>query len=245
MSAGNFARSLRQRFVEGRAALAPGAARHWTTTVGVGAVLLALLMLALIRLVGHLDRSGALVWETPYLEELIAEGPFSFSTAVWFQSFGSDPTLWILVLATAGIAVWARRPLISLSILLAYIGPDLVTRLGWMTWDRARPLVLHEGFASPGFHAFPSGHTAKTLCVYGLLCLLWMKATSSWLERIIALGILAFLALVVPLGRASMGVHWPTDILAGWLIGLVWLIVLALALGWERRVEPESEEPAV
>ena len=242
MSAGNLARSLRQRFAEGWAALAPGAAKQWTTTVGVGAVLLALLMLALVRLVRGLADSGALVWETAYLEELIAEGPLSFSTAVWFQAFGSDPTLWILVLTTAGIAVWARRPLVSLSILLAYIGPDLVTRLGWLTWDRARPLVLHEGFASPGFHAFPSGHTAKTLCVYGLLCLLWMKATTSWLERFLALGILAFLALVVPMGRASMGVHWPTDILAGWLLGLVWLIVLALALGWERRVAPAADE---
>ncbi len=228
--------ALRQRFRDGWALLAPGASRNWTKTILTGAVLLALLMLALVRGAQRLVERGELDWETAYLTELVNEGPFSFSTGVWFQTFGSDPTLWILVLLTATIAVWRYRPLAALSILLAYIGPDLITRLGWLSWARPRPEILHDGFASPGFHSFPSGHTAKTLCVYGILTLLWVKSTRSSLERLIAFGILAFLALVVPLGRMSMGVHWPSDVIAGWLIGGAWLIVLALALGWEKRV---------
>jgi undecaprenyl-diphosphatase len=45
---------------------------------------------------------------------------------------------------------------------------------------------------------------------------------------------LAAVAVVVPLGRLSMGVHWPSDIIAGWIIGLFWLIVLASGLRLER-----------
>ncbi|MGH2313507.1 hypothetical protein ACRB7L_00330, partial [Staphylococcus aureus] len=80
------------------------------------------------------------------------DGPFAFSTAVWFQTFGSDPTLAILILATAGIAIWVGRPLTAIAIVLAFVGCDLITRLGWLSWDRARPDILYDGFASPGFH---------------------------------------------------------------------------------------------
>jgi undecaprenyl-diphosphatase len=194
---------------------------------------MALVMLAFVQAGKALVASGALAWEADFLRGLETGGPFSFSTAVWFQTFGTDITLWILILLTSGIAVWAGRPIAALSILLAYCVVDPIVRLGWLSWDRARPQVLYDGFASPGFHAFPSGHTGKTFAVYGTLFYLWMRSAPGWIEKAVAGLLLAFIATVVPFGRMSMGVHWPSDVIAGWLLGAIWLLFLIWAMRYE------------
>jgi undecaprenyl-diphosphatase len=187
--------------------------------------------------------SGELDWEAAYLRALETDGPFSFSTAVWFQTFGTDITLWILITLTAGIATWAGRPIAALSIVLAYVVLDPIVRLGWLSWDRARPQVLYDGFASPGFHAFPSGHTGKTFAVYGVLIYLWIRSAPGWIEKALAFLLLAFIALVVPFGRMSMGVHWPSDVIAGWLLGAIWLLFLIWAMRYEQTAPVPAPAP--
>ncbi|MGH7129169.1 MAG: phosphatase PAP2 family protein [Planctomycetaceae bacterium] len=125
--------------------------------------------------------------------------------------------------------------------MLAYLVIDPIVRIGWLSWDRARPDVLYNGVASPGFHAFPSGHTGKTFAVYGLLIALWVKSATGWFEKIVAITLLAFIATVVPFGRMTMGVHWPSDVIAGWLLGAVWLVYLLLGLRFERRSRDRVE----
>lgn len=203
-------------------------------TVAIGFAGLIALMATLVAIGKYLQRNGSLAWESGALERLRDHGPFTLSTAVWWQTFGTDITLVILIILTAGIAVWARRPLTAWSIALAFLVMDPIVRIGWLLWDRARPRILYDGIASPAFHSFPSGHTGKTLAVYGILTFIWVRASRSVIERVIAVLLLAAIASVVPLGRVSMGVHWPSDILAGWIIGLYWLIVLASALRFER-----------
>jgi undecaprenyl-diphosphatase len=226
---------LLARYRAGIAELPEGALPRWVRTIAVGLAGMVLLIVALVAAGRRLQGNGSLEWETQFLTALGTRGPFSLSTAVWWQTFGTDITLIILIILTAGIAVWARRPLTAWSIALAFLVMDPTVRIGWFLWDRARPVVLYEGVASPAFHSFPSGHTGKTLAVYGILVFIWMRASRSWIERVCALLILAAIAIVVPLGRLSMGVHWPTDILAGWIIGLYWLAVLASALRFERH----------
>jgi undecaprenyl-diphosphatase len=225
--------TLAKRHREGVAALAPDALRSWQRLMIAGITGMIALMYILVQFAKRLDTTGHLAWETDFLRALQAGGPFTFSTAVFFQTFGTDITLAILIILTAGIAVWCRRPITAWSILLAYAVTDPVVRLGWRMWDRTRPSVLYDGVAAPAFHSFPSGHTGKTLAVYGILVFIWARTSRSPLERIIALLMLAAIAVVVPVGRMSMGVHWPSDILAGWILGLFWLCVLASGLRFE------------
>jgi membrane-associated phospholipid phosphatase len=105
---------------------------------------------------------------------------------------------------------------------------------GWLLWGRARPDLVAGGIAAPGLHSFPSGHILHTVAVYGFLAYLWCRATSSWAER--ALVVILYLAfnLAVAVARLVLGAHWPSDTLAGALIGLVWLLVGIVAL---RRAE--------
>jgi undecaprenyl-diphosphatase len=226
---------LRRRFREGSAAVGYDAWRGWVLTLAAGVIGMLLLMVVLMRVAQHLLAAGMLDWETGFLLWLGTDGPFRFADAVFFQTFGTDITLVILLTSTAGIAVWARRPMTALSIVIAPLGVDLIGRVGWLMWDRARPDVLWEGIASPGFHSFPSGHTSKTFAAYGFLAMLWIIASRSLLERAIALLMFTFIIVVVPLGRMTIGVHWPSDVLAGYVLGLVWVAVLAWALRYEHR----------
>jgi undecaprenyl-diphosphatase len=216
---------LAHRFREGRAAMADAAWRGWLRRLALAAAGMLALMVALRYAAAWALAAGLLDWESDFL--LWVGARVRFSTAVFLQTPGSDPTLIILIALTAGIAAWARRPITCLSIVLAAVVPDLVGRFGWLIWSRARPDLLYEGMASPGFHSFPSGHTSKTVAVYGLLALIWIRSTGSAAEKAAAVGLLAVIVTVVPLGRMAMGVHWPSDVLGGMVLGAVWLAVLA------------------
>jgi undecaprenyl-diphosphatase len=232
---------LRNRFRDGRTAIGPQAWRAWLRLMAGGVATLLLLMVVLMKAAQQLLATGRLDWETAFLLRLGESGPFSFADAVFFQTFGTDTTLVILLAATAGIACWMRRPLTALSIILAPFVVDIVGRVGWAMWERGRPDVLHDGIASPGFHSFPSGHTSKSVAAYGFLALLWIAASRSIIERTVVVLLLLGIIVVVPLGRMTMGVHWPSDIAGGLILGVAWVAVLRYGLRHERRAaQPAS-----
>jgi membrane-associated phospholipid phosphatase len=228
-------RELRRRWREGRQAIPREAWRAWWLTVAGGALFMVALMWLLMRAAQGALAAGRLDWERDFLLWLGHDSGFSFANGVFFQTFGTDITLVILLTATVGMAVWARRPMTAMSILLAPLVVDMVGRVGWMMWDRARPDVLWEGLASPGFHSFPSGHTSKTFAAYGFLAMLWIMTSRSLLERLVALLMLSFIAIVTPMGRMIIGVHWPSDVMAGYALGITWVAILAWAHRHERR----------
>lgn len=233
-AAGAVLKRVVQRFREARAALPVDAWRSWRTFVTIAAAAMFALML-LVRIAAQRILDGGLhERERALLLHLHADPPFPFSTAVFLQTFGSDTTLLILVALTTGIAAWARRPITALSIPLAGLVPDLVGRFGWAIWARARPELLYDGIAAPGFHSFPSGHASKTLAVYGFLTVVWIRAARSAGEKAAAAAVLAAIVAAVAIGRTAMGVHWPSDIIGGLIIGAAWLGVLSYGLRWER-----------
>jgi undecaprenyl-diphosphatase len=216
----------------------PDNLRAWArlALAGVTAVMLALY--AAIALLGMLGERGShFMWEEAALLRF-ETWPISFSTAVWLQTLGTDFTLLIVVMTTAGLAISNGRPLLAASIVFSIILMDAVVRIGWFSLERARPDIIAQGIASPGFHSFPSGHTAKTLALYGLLASHWFRMSRSTIERIIIIVLALLIAAVVPFGRMRMGVHWPTDILGGYLLAIVWLIFIVAALKHEPIAVP-------
>ena len=214
--------------------------RAWArlAMAGVMAVMAGLyLAIALLGALG--ERGSHFLWEEAALL-MFETWPISFSTAVWLQTLGTDFTLLIVVMTTAGLAIWNGRPLLAASIVLSIILMDAVVRIGWFSLERARPDIIAQGIASPGFHSFPSGHTAKTLALYGLLASHWFRMSRSTIERIIIVVFTLVIAAVVPFGRMRMGVHWPTDIIGGYFLAIVWLGFIVAALKHERLAVPRQ-----
>lgn len=223
-------RRLGRRFAEGWRAVPAGARRRWIGWMVGGFVVACALVLGLEGLVRHLLATGALAWERPFEAHALAHSPISISSGIWFQTIGTDITLWILVALTAGMAVWARRPFRALAIGFSFCALDWAVRIGWAAWHRHRPDLVLGGAIAPGFASFPSGHTGKTLAVYGLLAYFWASASRSWLERIGAFLIVLLLDFLTAYGRLRLGAHWPSDLVGGFVLGLFWLLVTIAAL---------------
>jgi membrane-associated phospholipid phosphatase len=164
----------------------------------------------------------------------IAEGPVSFADAILLESFGNLAYMVPLTVAAAVVAARRGRALLAISFPLAYLLQRPLVLLGWWMWDRQRPRLIADGIAAPGLHAFPSGHVALMLAVYGLLAYVWFRHSRSVIERLLVVLLLAALLGVTGLARVRLGSHWPSDILAGYLIGAAWLATVIAAL---RRAE--------
>jgi undecaprenyl-diphosphatase len=204
----------------------------WTITWGWGIV--SAVMLALCWIGRRMASAGRLDWEHAFLERVGAEGPLSFSSALWAESPGNSVFMIPVVLAVALLCVWLRRPLRAMAVLASFFIVDLVVLLGWMVWNRGRPVVIEGGIASPGFHSFPSGHVAQMVAAYGLFTWFWVRASRSWVERVVAVSLHLVVTAVVALSRLRLGAHWPSDIVAGAIVGVLWLAVVIIAL---RRAE--------
>lgn len=231
-------RVLRAKFKSGIAATPADHLRKWASIALAGVTAVMVALYGAIMLISMLSDSGQpFVWEAPALL-MFEAGPIGFSTGVWLQTLGTDFTLVIVVMTSAGIAIWNRRPLLAVSIVMSLVLMDAVVRIGWFSLERQRPDIIAQGIASPGFHSFPSGHTAKTLAIYGLLASHWFRVSHSTVERILIVLLVLLIASVVPFGRMRMGVHWPTDIIGGHFIATVWLIFIIFALKHERLATP-------
>jgi membrane-associated phospholipid phosphatase len=102
--------------------------------------------------------------------------------------------------------------------------------------DLLEPIVVEHGFS------FPSGHSALGMVAYGVLGVLIMRSRLPIGVRRTIVGALAILVLLIGLSRVWLGVHYPTDVLAGWTAGAIIVLVYARLT---RSVSPEPAAAAV
>jgi undecaprenyl-diphosphatase len=90
---------------------------------------------------------------------------------------------------------------------------------------------------APPTSSFPSGHTAAAVTLYGALAIIALRvSTRAWL-RTLAVVVAVALPVCVALARLYRGMHYPTDILGGAVLGLAWLIVTWTVILRGRRAE--------
>ena len=209
--------------------LAPEARRAWFSTLIAGWLVSAGVTLGTLWIV-----RSAIDDETALFERALALVPFDFAAAIWIETPGNSIFLIPVVLLAAALVARSGRPLLAISIVAGFFIVDTLVLLGWLIWDRPRPTLVLDGIAAPGWHSFPSGHVAQTVTVYGLLAYVWSRASRSRVEQIFVVLLALLLVLVVGMARLALGTHWPSDLLAGALIGLAWLATIIVAL---RRAE--------
>lgn len=157
-------------------------------------------------------------------------------------ALGGVPILTIFTLAVAGFLLMEKRYAAMWLVLIATVGGLLLSSvLKWLV-ARERP-----NFGEPLSHvyttSFPSGHSMMSAVVYLTLGALLSKITKEQSVKLYFLVVALLLTFLVGISRVYMGVHWPTDVLAGWTAGLVWAILCWLVAQWLQRrgtVEGES-----
>jgi undecaprenyl-diphosphatase len=229
-----------RRFQADCRALPKATWRCWAGTLVAGAVVTALLALGLTLLARLMEDRGLREWDARMLLLMAERAPLTFSQSVTWQSPGNLVCMLAVVLTAVIALARASRPLLASSLALAYALGTAFVWIGWGLWDRPRPDLIANGLAAPALHSYPSGHAALSLVVYGFLAYLWMRGSSNWLERTLALAMLLVWMFLVSTSRIVLGSHWPSDIFAGLLIGLVWLLWVIAAL---RRAEAPASRP--
>lgn len=162
-------------------------------------------------------------------------GPWWVTTAATdVTSLGSISVLAIIVLLVSGLVLSLRRVREAAFLLLASGGGMAITTLLKDAFQRDRPpVVLH---IVPAMNSsFPSGHATLSATVFLTLGVLIAHFTPKRRVRVYALTAAVLLALTVGASRVYLGVHWPTDVIAGWCVGSAWaLICWSAALAIER-----------
>lgn len=124
----------------------------------------------------------------------------------------------------------------------------VATASGWllssalkMGFDRPRPdLVPHGAYVETA--SFPSGHAMMASLTYFTLAALIARAHPQIHAKLFVLSLASIIVVLVGISRVYLGVHWPTDVIAGWTVGPAWaLLCWLIARQLQRRgqVEPE------
>ncbi len=132
-----------------------------------------------------------------------------------------------LTISSIGIALFLKRPRTAAIIAVAITGGMVLTSLLKRGFDRPRPdLVPHGVMVSNA--SFPSGHAMMAAVVYLTLGVLLARTQPMLAFRIYLIALSVFITILVGISRIYLGVHWPTDVLAGWTLGAAWALLFWL-----------------
>ena len=157
-----------------------------------------------------------------------------------FTALGGTAILTTITLAVAGYLILMHKKRMAALLLLAICGGLLLSTLGKTVFDRPRPdLVPHH--AQVYTASFPSGHSMMAAVTYLTLGALLARIHKRRAVKLYFLGLAALLCIAVGASRVYLGVHWPTDVVAGWAAGAAWAMLcwlIAWRLQKRRVVEP-------
>lgn len=151
-------------------------------------------------------------------------GGFLTEVMVNASRFGSTPSLVVIALATAAWLAWKGRKGDSLLVVGGSAGAFALGPVLKAIVERPRP-ALSDHVVFVHSWSYPSGHSLNSMAVLGLLTVLAVRERPGAVRRTLLTLLGAFLVAVVGFSRVYLGVHWPSDVLAGWLIGLLWLTI--------------------
>jgi undecaprenyl-diphosphatase len=145
--------------------------------------------------------------------------------------FGETQVLFALSLAATAVLALLRWKFAALWFAISMLGAYALDMALKNSFGRPRPPVSFFGTPFPESHSFPSGHALSAVCWFGALALLIAPRLRPRAARIALWSGAALLAFAIGFSRIYLGVHYPTDVLAGFAAGVVWLGALALFLG--------------
>ncbi|MBP2659931.1 MAG: phosphoesterase PA-phosphatase related protein [Firmicutes bacterium] len=188
----------------------------------------------------------ALAWETIFRNAMVVFDNAFIWLIRYFASPGLDRvmifitdigfgTSYIVIVAICLLLlVYFRRWREVSGLAICLIGGAALNFWLKFLFHRSRPdlfrIVQETGYS------FPSGHVIASMCFYGMGAFLIMQMISSWRGRLTVATLAGLLIVVIGISRIYLGVHYPTDVLAGLAAGSMWVaFCISLLMWWEHR----------
>jgi membrane-associated phospholipid phosphatase len=173
------------------------------------------------------------------LDNRIADELHEHATRPLTEFFEAVTTLGngIVLAGVAAIAAYllARRRYYAEAVLmvLAYVGAEVLSYSLKLAFRRDRPFFT-DPLATVSTYSFPSGHATVSVAVYGALCVVLVRRLTGPL-RLVCLAAAVLLVSLIGFSRLYLGVHFLSDVLAGFSIGLAWLALCVVVLDLHHR----------
>src|SRR5215212_4223031 len=197
-----------------------------------------LTMIAAAWLAGGLAISAFVIWAFTELADIVVEGEsraFDRAVLLWihttFPGWLDAPMrivtalgyYWFVLLVVVVSLFYQRAwKLSAILLLVSTAGSAVLTTVLKGVFQRARPELFDSGYHA-SFYSFPSGHATVAVGFYGMLTLVLAYRLGGRARWVVAVsGILV--VLLIGFSRLYLGVHYPTDVVAGYLAALLWLI---------------------
>ena len=135
-------------------------------------------------------------------------------------ALGGPTILSLMLVAVVGFLLLQTRYHTALFVTVAAATGEVLSYILKAYFHRARPTVVPNlRIMSP---SFPSGHAMESAIVYLTLGAVLMRVAETRMAKIYLMGVAMLLTTMVGISRVYLGVHYPTDVVAGWIVGLVW-----------------------
>jgi undecaprenyl-diphosphatase len=174
----------------------------------------------------------------------VDHGPFVTAMRA-LSDAGSTLAYLAVFAAVVGWLLWRRLPRLALFVVLTVAGSSLLNQVVKTAVARARP-VLPDPVARANGMSFPSGHAQAAIVAAAVLLLVFRPALrGAW--RPVALTAAALWVVAIGFSRAALGVHYVSDVLAGYVLGAAWVAAMTAAFNtWRvergrRKIDPLNE----
>ncbi len=177
------------------------------------------------------------------LNDLVSGSPPLVTALRWVTDLGGTAfAVLVMVHATVFLLIRGQRRLAAF-VAVSGLGLAVLGPLTKAVVDRARPVVQSPVVETPSNASFPSGHSMTAIVVYGALLLVVLPAVRRRARPWLVAGTV-LLVVLVGATRLALGVHFVSDVLAGWALGAGWLAITAAAFrGWQHDTGRRTDEP--
>ncbi|WP_108660521.1 phosphatase PAP2 family protein [Acuticoccus kandeliae] len=160
-----------------------------------------------------------------------------------FTALGGFGVLTFITFAVSGLMLLHGRVRTTLFLLASIGGGVVFSNLAKHLFDRPRPdLVPHESYVMSA--SFPSGHSMMAAITYLTLATILARIEPRRSIKAYLIFLACLLSGLVGASRVYLGVHWPTDVVAGWTAGAAWALSCWLIADWLAKrgeIEPEAK----
>ena len=210
-----------------------------------------------LELLGGLAVLTLGAWIFGLMVEELSEGDINLDTrfAAWLHDhatsgwttffenvtrLGNIPVL-AAVTAVAAILLWRRRLKAELELLLlAAVGAEILTVGLKLGFERERPF-FPDPLATESTYSFPSGHASVSLAVYGTIGYIAARHAATRRRQIAILAATTGLVLLIGFSRLYLGVHYLSDVIAGFSLGLAWVALCVVLLHLRLRLRTRRQ----